>query len=375
MSGQPRVSPKQLHLLLAPKERFEAGGAGAFALNVLETSLASRWQAGITVFGSPVILPFPGIRFHPVEVSRWSLRGRNVAMAGRYIDMVKGNPPDLVEIYNRPVMVEPLARQLTHIPIALHFGNDPRRMDGSRSIRERCSLLGRCTAIVCVSDFIRRCFLDGIDDPRGERARVIHTGVEWSSEFPAEKERKILYVGRVVPEKGVLEFVQALVRVLSAHPQWRAEILGAHWFGTAGAASEYEQKVSRAAAACDRILLTGFRPHDQVLASLRGASIAVVPSLWDDPFPRTALEALAQGCALICSRNGGIAEIGVERAVFLDTISPDAIAGALERLISNDTERLALQRRGWESSPFDIVRTTRQLDDLRGAIMQASPGR
>ena len=67
--------------------------------------------------------------------------------------------------------------------------------------------------------------------------------------------------------------------------------------------------------------------------------------------------------------------VGVERAVFLDTISPDAIAGALERLISNDTERLALQRRGWESSPFDIVRTTRQLDDLRGAIMQASPGR
>ena len=80
MSGQPRVSAKQLHLLLAPKERFEAGGAGAFALNVLETSLASRWQAGITVFGSPVIRPFSGIRFHPVEVSRWSLRGRDVGV-------------------------------------------------------------------------------------------------------------------------------------------------------------------------------------------------------------------------------------------------------------------------------------------------------
>jgi glycosyltransferase involved in cell wall biosynthesis len=133
--------------------------------------------------------------------------------------------------------------------------------------------------------------------------------------------------------------------------------------------------VSRAAAGCDRILLAGFRPHDQVVSSLRSANIAVVPSLWDDPFPRTVLEALAQGCALICSRNGGIAEIGVERALFLDTISADAIAGALERLISNDTERLALQRRGWESSPFDVVRTTRQLDDLRGAIMQASPGR
>jgi glycosyltransferase involved in cell wall biosynthesis len=182
-------------------------------------------------------------------------------------------------------------------------------------------------------------------------------------------------VGRIVPEKGVLELVQALARVLAVHPEWSAEILGAHWFGNAGASSEYEQKVSRVAAGCDRILLTGFRPHDQVVASLRSASIAVVPSLWDDPFPRTALEALAQGCALVCSRSGGIAEIGAERALFLDAISADTIAGALERLISNDTDRLALQRRGWESSPFDIIRTTRQLDDLRAAIMHGPPGR
>ena len=375
MSGDARVSPKQLHLLLAPKERFEPGGAGAFTLNVVETSLASRWQAGITVFGSPVARPFQGIRFHPIEVSRWSLRGRNVAMAGRYIDMVKGNPPDLVEIYNRPVMVEPITRQLALVPIALHFGNDPRRMDGSRSIRERRSLLARCSAIVCVSDFIRRCFLDSVDAPLRDRAQVIHTGVEWASEIPAEKARKIVYVGRIVPEKGVLELVQALARVLAVHPEWSAEILGAHWFGNAGASSEYEQKVSRAAAGCDRILLTGFRPHDQVIASLRSASIAVVPSLWDDPFPRTALEALAQGCALVCSRSGGIAEIGAERALFLDAISADTIAGALERLISSDTDRLALQRRGWESSPFDIIRTTRQLDDLRAAIMHGQPGR
>jgi glycosyltransferase involved in cell wall biosynthesis len=375
VSGQPRVSPKQLHLLLAPKERFEAGGAGAFALNVLETSLASRWQAGITVFGSPVTLPFPGIRFHPVEVSRWSLRGRNVAMVGRYMDMVKGNPPDLVEIYNRPVMIQPLKRQLARVPIALHFGNDPRGMDGSRSIDERRELQARCGAIICVSDFIRRCFLEGVNEPHGERVCVIHTGVSWSDDFPTQKRHKIIFVGRIVPEKGVLPLVEALARVLPAHSDWSAEIIGARWFGNAGSPSDYEQKVSRVAKDCDRIVLSGFKPHDQVVASLRTANIAVVPSLWDDPFPRTALEALAQGCALICSRNGGIAEIGAQRALFLDTISADAIAGALERLISNDTERLALQRRGWESSPFDIVRTTRQLDDLRGAIMQASPGR
>jgi len=182
-------------------------------------------------------------------------------------------------------------------------------------------------------------------------------------------------VGQGRSEKGVLEFVQALVRVLSAHPQWRARFSAHTGSGLPERASELRQKVSRAAGSVRSHPAHSFRPHDQVLASLRGASIAVVPSLWDDPFPRTALEALAQGCALICSRMAASPRLASNGRSFLDTISPDAIAGALERLISNDTERLALQRRGWSPRPSDIVRTTRQLDDLRGAIMQASPGR
>jgi glycosyltransferase involved in cell wall biosynthesis len=292
-------------------------------------------------------------------------------MALRYVEAVKRDPPDLVELYNRPVMAEPLARRLADIPIALHFGNDPRGMDGSRSIAERRALLARCAAIVCVSNFIRGCFLDGIEDPGGQKVGVVHTGVEWSDEFPPGKQPKIVFVGRIVPEKGVLELVEALVRVLPGHPQWGAEILGAHWFGRSGRVSSYEQSVARAASECSRIELSGFRPHDKVIAALRSASIAVVPSMWNDPFPRTALEALGQGCALVCSRRGGIAEIGDDRAEFLDVVTVDSIAGALERLVSNESCRVALQRRGWDSSPFDIVRTTRQLDELRETAMEA----
>jgi glycosyltransferase involved in cell wall biosynthesis len=363
------VNPKRLHLLLAPKERFEPGAAGAFALNVVETSRVSRWRDEITVFGSPVPRPFADVRFHPLKVSRWSWRGRNLSMAHRYIDKVERTPPDLVEIYNRPIMAEPIWRRFGNIPIALHFGNDPRGMDGSRSIRERRDLLARCAAIVCVSEFIRLCFLHGIDTPFRDTTRVIHTGVEWAESFPAEKEFKIVFVGRIVPEKGVLELVEALTRVLPRHPQWSAEILGAHWFGAGRGPSDYERMVARTASASNRVALMGFKPHDQVVAALSAASIAIVPSLWDDPFPRAALEALAQGCALICSRRGGIAEIGAERALFLDEISADSIAGALERLISNEAERRALQHRGWDSSPFDIVRTTSRLDDLRTTLM------
>jgi glycosyltransferase involved in cell wall biosynthesis len=358
------MSTKALHLLLAPKERFEPEGAGAFALNVLETSRVSRFRDGITVLGSPVRNPFEGIRFQPLARARWWEGDRNKAMARRYASFAKLERADLVEVYNRPVMIDVLRRNLGDMPIVLHFGNDPGKMDGSRSASERRRLLERSAAIVCVSDFIRRRFLDGIDHPFAAGVHVLHTGVPRAPEFPS-KEKRIVYVGRIIPQKGVLELAQALARVLPGHPGWNAEIIGARWFGGGEKPTGYENSVVQAASPCGRIVLAGFRPHDEVIAVLRRAAIAVAPSLWDDPFPRTALEAMAQGCALICSRRGGLPELGPNRAIHLDSVSADSLASVLDRLIANDEERQRLQRRGWDEFPFEIHRTTSALDDLR----------
>jgi glycosyltransferase involved in cell wall biosynthesis len=148
-------------------------------------------------------------------------------MAARYVAFAKRAPPDFIEVFNRPVMASLVARGLPGVPVALHYGNDPRGMAGSRTIGERRTLLAACAAIVCVSDYIRRCFLDGMDDPLAERVKVVHTGVEQPPTFPGDKTRKIVFVGRIVPDKGVLEFVEALARILPQHPGWSAEIIGA----------------------------------------------------------------------------------------------------------------------------------------------------
>ncbi|HEY3637921.1 MAG TPA: glycosyltransferase family 4 protein [Rhizomicrobium sp.] len=364
------MSSDRLHLLLAPKERFEPGGAGAFALNALETSRASRFRTDITVFGTPVANPFPDVSFQAVALPRWPLRGKNIEFVRRYVRAVRNDPPRLVQVFNRPVMIDHLRRELKRAVLLLDFGNDPRGMDGSRSAADRRRLLKQCDAIICVSDFIRRCFLDGIDDPLSARVLVIHTGVAAPAIFPANKEKKIIFVGRIVPEKGVLELVEALAQILPRYPGWSAEIIGARWFGGGEAPSDYESNVRRLAAPCKAIGFGGFRPHDEVIAALNGASIAVVPSKWDDPFPRSALEILASGCALICSRNGGLPEIGADRARFIDEVSAGSLAAALQELISDDAARLSLQHRGFDDFPFEIHRTTSRLDDLREMLMR-----
>jgi glycosyltransferase involved in cell wall biosynthesis len=53
---------------------------------------------------------------------------------------------------------------------------------------------------------------------------------------------------------------------------------------------------------------------------LRISDIAVIPSVWDDPFPTTVLEAQAMGLPIITTRRGGIPEeVTDENAILLDT--------------------------------------------------------
>jgi len=361
----------EIHLLLPPKEKFCAEGAGAFALNVAQSTRYSRWRDAITVFGTPVSAPFAGIAFQPIRPARPWLQGRNIGLAERYAACVRGKPPCLIETFNRPAMALRIAQRLPDVPVTVYLGNDPRTMRGAMSAGERISLAERCARVYVVSDFIRRCYMEGLPATLESKIEIAHTGAILPLR-PAPKEKRIVFVGRMLPVKGVLELAQALARVLPRHPGWRADLIGAQHFGASRRLSSYERGVRAAVQSCDRIDVHGFLPNDLVMTHLRRASIAVVPSVWDDPFPRTAVEALSQGCALVCSDRGGLPEIGRERAVMLSEITADTLAAALDRLIGDEAFRLALQTRARAEFPFDIETTTRRLDDLRAAIVAPS---
>ena len=53
---------------------------------------------------------------------------------------------------------------------------------------------------------------------------------------------------------------------------------------------------------------------------LQLADIAVIPSVWDDPFPTTILEAQAMGLPIIATNRGGIPEeVTEDNAILLQT--------------------------------------------------------
>jgi len=101
----------------------------------------------------------------------------------------------------------------------------------------------------------------------------------------------------------------------------------------------------------------------------RGVSIAVVPSIWEEPAPYVVVEALLHGRLLIASRVGGIPEIadGAPGAKFVRPGDVDDLVDALEWALSMDRDEvvgLGLGNREHVLKRFDNEHIARRLIDL-----------
>jgi glycosyltransferase involved in cell wall biosynthesis len=86
--------------------------------------------------------------------------------------------------------------------------------------------------------------------------------------------------------------------------------------------------------------LVGRLPAPELAALLRGAAMAVVPSLGGDVMPFAALEAMAAGLPVIASRSGSLPELaGPERCV--PRRDPQALAGVMRALWDDPQRRRA----------------------------------
>jgi glycosyltransferase involved in cell wall biosynthesis len=366
----------EIAILLPPAEHFGPERAGAIALHVRDVTRVSRWRDRIRIYGAPVERPFEGFDFCPLRPAWHGLRGHNIGLAEALRRRLAGQQDVLVEVYNRPNMLAHLGAR-TDLPLTLRLSNDPQTMRSARTPAERAWLLARARAILCVSDYVRQRFLEGLDGLDGDRADgdqrklgVVFNAIPRTLTTPPAKERLILFVGRIIEDKGVADLVTALEAVLPRHPGWRAEIIGSSRTRRRGEPSAFETAVrERCARLGGRVRCLGPLENDQVMAHYRRAAVVVIPSLWPEPLARTAVEGLAQGCAVLAYPSGGLPEVLRGRGLLTARpLAPD-LAEALERLIADDALRARLQDQAWRDYPFDIKQLADTIDDLREAIL------
>jgi glycosyltransferase involved in cell wall biosynthesis len=102
--------------------------------------------------------------------------------------------------------------------------------------------------------------------------------------------------GRIDDAKGVLAFMAQLMPRLPAH--WRVDV-----FGEGPRRTDLERLVDA------RVTLHGHRPVAEVLASCATATLAVVPSQWEEPWGNVTAEALRLGVPCYALRRGGTPEL------------------------------------------------------------------
>ena len=134
----------------------------------------------------------------------------------------------------------------------------------------------------------------------------------------SENDFVMVYSGRINKDKGVSELIDAML-TLKDYSQIKLMIIGGTFYGNAKNEDGFVRSLKeKAQPIIDRIVFTGFVPYSQVPSYLKMADIAVLPSMWDEPFGLTIAEALAAGLPLVTTRSGGIPEICEGVATIID---------------------------------------------------------
>lgn len=152
----------------------------------------------------------------------------------------------------------------------------------------------------------------------------------------------LVFSGRLNKEKGIAELIDAML-LLHDLPDIKLMIVGSTFFGNAVNEDEFVSTLkAKAQPIMDRLVFTGFVPYEQMPAYLSLADIAVIPSVWDDPFPTTVLEAQAMSLPVITTNRGGIPEeVTSDTAVIVSTEQhyTEGLADAIRQLYHSPQQR------------------------------------
>jgi len=335
---------------------------------------ASRFAESTRIFAEHVDSPFAGFDLDYFPSAR---RAVTYARAGHVARSARLEQPDVIVVQQHLPTAAAIVRRLPEAKVILHRHNFAKTVTPRTSVRSsirrafRKRRYSQLAGIVHVSEACASAFAQAWPDVSVPSC-VVPNGLDFTEWTPhAERNKEILFVGRCAPEKGVLEAVVAIITVLERFPGWHARFM----LSNVESHPDYFNRLRELLAGWGhRIMLQAQVPFAEVKAACERAAIALVPSKWQEPFGRTALEAHAGGAALISSGTGGLSEISGDTALMLPSVAPQAIASSIQRLIEHPElrQRLALEGAHRVRVHFDIRAQASRLDDFCQAVADGS---
>lgn len=310
---------------------------------------------------------------YPRRAGQFGLMERSDAYlgwAGAVASDLRRSPVDVVHVMN----YWRWSRRLRGHPLVLEMQSEwLSQMDRS----EVAAHLRDVSAVAVVSGHVERLFRAAFPDYRGA-VSVVPNGVDVDLFRPGAGRagegsgQRLLFVGRLSPEKGLHTLLDAFATVARRFPEARLDLVGPRTvlperflvglsddplvralrrFYRDGIDSDYQRQLDaqvRDAGLQDRISFHGSLPHRQIIGLYQAADVVVNPSL-SETFGISVVEGMACGVPVVGTRVGGMLDTiddEVGRAVPAE--DPLALSEAICAILGDPARARAMGQRGRE---------------------------
>jgi glycosyltransferase involved in cell wall biosynthesis len=347
--------------LMPQIEQYSPVSGGAIATVTAHVARDLQWRGHrVDVVGADCYEPVYGDGdFHPVRfrsavaVSQIAahlearLRGWDLPDEGRFdtesLKILARLRPDVVVLANEFDRISRVRRLFPNVRIAVWVHNECRLRGGTPEV------LRLANTFLCCSHYIRNWMLRR----HPLNPAIVHTayaGVDREVFYPAPwdappEELRVLFTGRLDPNKGVDVAVAAVSRLRKRGIRIRLCVAGNAWFyAHRGLDKDPFQKRLRSAMCEGNVDWLGHVPRRFLPDVMRRHDVALVPSRSEEPFGLVVLESMASGLAVVASPRGGLPEACGNAATIVDPEDLTQMEQALTRF-STDPSNLSEWKR------------------------------
>ncbi len=300
----------------------DLGGAQQALAELLPAILEKRWEVLLGVPGGGGLIARAGemgVPLRRITCGEYTSGRKSLSDAARFLvecpklvcqirRMAKEFQPDLLYV-NGPRILPAVNLANLRIPVVFHSHSVVASLR-TRQMAGAC--LRRLSArVVACCQFVEASWRSWVEP---SAVSVIYNGVAGPPSDlrpePGGRRPVIGCIGRIDPQKGQLDFLQAVRQIHAAVPDCRFVIHGTPLFST-GEDVRYESELRKAAAG----LPVEFRGWtSDVYRALAELDLLIVPSRANEATTRVILEAFASGIPVVARPSGGIPEV-VEHGV------------------------------------------------------------
>lgn len=271
---------------------------------------------------------------------------------------IKKTKYDAILIKNNVDIVIPLA-SITDSKIFLQLHNDNLNINTPYAKR----IYSKCHKIIVNSSYIKRCVLSipsindndvlinkNCLDNESFKVATKREKINIASKYKInDRKINVLFSGRLVPQKGIKELMEA-INLIKDKIDLNLLIAGSKWFGKTSKDRFFIELEKLKKLIGDRVIFLGYVPHNDIRIINSIADLVVIPSIWEEPAGRVALEAQAVGTPLIITNSGGMPEYvnNKKSAIIIDKNDKivDNLANTILKLLKDKELRINMSIEG-----------------------------